>query len=148
MERRRIIIRDSLHVVPQQRVLLDHLRTLLLFRRNGLLAAILGVRNQNSELVDTSLEGLHIAGWSRERRIAVHAVVRSVELLEHIGIRRSTQPEQCLDLCYYCCHTILLLFLCFPALETTASGEGGRENLLPNPLSLIGKRTLISAYTM
>src|SRR5207237_9046786 len=114
----------------------------------GVRAAIVGVRNQNDELVNTDLEGRQIDGWSRERRIAVHAVVRSVALLEHIGIRRSAQPEQCLDLCYFCCHTILLLFLWFPALETTASGEGGRENLLPNPLSLISKRTLISEYTM
>src|SRR5207245_5409652 len=49
VEHRRIIVRSRLNVVPQQRVLLDHFPTLLLFRRDGLLAAIFGVRNQNSQ---------------------------------------------------------------------------------------------------
>jgi len=60
VEHRRIVVRGRLNEVPQQRVLPDHCRTLLLFRRNGLLAAILGVRNQNSELIDTGLEYLQI----------------------------------------------------------------------------------------
>src|SRR5262249_5053178 len=53
VECRRIIVRRRLDIVAEERVLLDHQFTLFVFRADGFLTAILRVRNQNRERVDT-----------------------------------------------------------------------------------------------
>ena len=79
--------------MPEKRDLLDHHLPLFIFRRNSSLAAILPVRNQSVEQIDTRLEGRHIDRWNRKRRITVQSIVDDVELLEHIDIRRSVETQ-------------------------------------------------------
>src|SRR5207302_1661898 len=52
-ESRQIVVTRRLDVVPEKRDVLDHRLALFVFRRDGFLAAILRVRNQGIEEVET-----------------------------------------------------------------------------------------------
>ena len=80
--------------MAELRDLLDHDFTLFVFSGNGFLTAIGRVRNQDSERVDTGLEGREIDRRVREIRISCQPLVHIDELLDQIGIRRS-ESEQC-----------------------------------------------------
>ena len=76
IECRQIIVRRGLDVIPRSVYCLIIRFALFVFRDDGFLTAIIRVRNQNRQRVGTRPEGRYIDGWSRERRITVHPVVR------------------------------------------------------------------------
>src|SRR5213594_3671315 len=142
IESREIVVTRCLDIVAEERDLLNHHLTLLVFRGFGFPAAILRVRNQGVEQVDTRLEDGHIDRWSRELRITVHALMYRVELFEQIGIRCSVETQQRFELLYFGCHTFSTFSVQIPALHNTTSEEGGPVRLSPESLGAHTMRDL------
>ena len=117
--------------MSEERNLLDHQFTLLVFRGDGFLTAIFRVRYQGVEQIDTRLEDRHIDRWRGKRRITVHAVMHRVELFQQIAIRRFVETKQSFELFYFCCHTFSFRFQ-IPAHEDRTSEERGPVRLSPN----------------
>ena len=75
-EGRHVVVARRLDVTSELRVHLDDGHTLLVFCRNGFLAAILGVDSQRTEFIDAGLERDQIDRWSGISRIVQDTVVR------------------------------------------------------------------------